>query len=418
LALLAVALASCTQGSNPAFSQASPSPLPQASPAQLDLRALADLRAQASAAVLQHLNGGNLDLSWGTGPPSQLAGPYNDATPETDAMALQALRTIPATGAQIQVAASATADAYKQLDGPRGGAYLLLLDAAHPPPPGPPAPVDPTPIPCPTPTAGRANPDCLRRQVSDGLLAAWYAGDTKMFFKVGETSTVYRPVDAIAVGCALIVAGIQEKSEPKIQAGAAIVQKEMLVNIDSHFGMVQGLVTATAQGGHDVTDHNARLADQAGAAEMLLEAFDYTREQQYQGFAQKLLEPLLNEQVPLRLPSGGYVSGFDLQSTGPGDHLSADVEATLLVLQAARHYDRDDGGHFARLEETAANALTGVLDADRAKGGGAPAAGLPALVPETGVAVRSGLTTALAVVVLADVARDFSTSPPPTGGGL
>jgi hypothetical protein len=388
----------------------------------LDVRALAGLRDQAAAAMLQHLNGGNLDVTWGTGVPSELAGPYNEATLETDAMALQALRTIPSSAAQVQAAASATADAVKQLDGPRGGAYLLLVDAAHPPPPGPPAPVDPTPTPCATPTTGHANPDCLRRQVSDGLLAAWYASDAKMFFKVGETSTVYRPVDAIAVGCALIVAGIQEKGspgagEPKIEAGAAIVQKEMLVNVDSHFGMLPALVTASAQGGHDVTDHNTRLADQAGAAEMLLEAFDYTREQRYQGFAQKLLEPLLNEQVPLRLQTGGYVSGFDLQSSGPGAHPAADVEATLLVLQAARHYDRDDGGHFARLEETAANALTAVVDLNRAKGGGEPAGGLPARVPETGIAVRSGLTTALTVVVLADVARDFSASPKPTSGG-
>jgi hypothetical protein len=242
--------------------------------------------------------------------------------------------------------------------------------------------------------------------VTDGLYAAWYAPDTKMFFKAGETSTIYRPVDALAVGAALVVGGFRTHEEQKIQAGANIIQREMRTDIDGHFGMLAGLVTATAAGGHDITDYNTRLADQAGAAEILLEAFDASREQQYMADAQKLLQPLLDERVQLRVGSGGYLPGFDLQSSGPPDHGPSDVVATLLVLQAARHYDRDDGDHFARLEETAAAALMTLVGSDR-KLGGDPGAGLPAGVPESGFGARSGLVTALAVVVLGDVARDL-----------
>lgn len=415
LLLLGAIMASCTQNTGGGFTE-TPSPLPTdpAPRAQLDLKTLAMVRAQAAAALAVHLHAGVLDPSWGTGAAAPVAGPYSDAAPEAAAMALQAIWSLAitpslgseaATGQKVAVTNS-TAQAFKQLDGPRGGAYLLLVDAAHPAPLSGPYAVDATPTSCAGPVSGEARPGCLSRQVSDGLMAAWYASDSKMFFKVGETSTVYRPIDALAVGCALVVAGFQLHDEQKIQAGTNIVQKEMKTDVDNHYGLLAGLVTATASGGHDVTDYNARLADHAGAVELLLEAFDYSRENQYMVYAQKLLQPLLDERVQLRAASGGYIPGFDLQSSGPPDHGPSDGLATLLVLQAARHYDRDDGGHFAHLEESAAGALTSVLDADR-KQGGDPSTGLSATVPESGSAARSGLVTALAVVVLGDVLRDL-----------
>jgi hypothetical protein len=420
LLLLAALTASCTQNTGGSFTEA-PTPLPTgpAARAQLDLKTLGTVRAQAAVALVSHLHAGVLDPSWGAGAPPQVAGPYSDAAPEAEAMALQALRSLAvspslgseaATGQKAAVTNSAT-QAFKQLDGPRGGAYLLLVDAAHPAAPSGPYAVDPAPTSCATPVSGAAQPECLSRQVSDGLMAAWYAPDSKMFFQVGETSTVYRPVDAIAVGCALLVAGFQLHDEQKIQAGTNIVQKEMKTDVDNNYGFLAGLVTATATGGHQVTDYNTRLADHAGAVELLLEAFDYSRENQYMVDAQKLLQPLLDERIQLHEASGGYIPGFDLQSSGPPDHGPSDTVATLLVLQAARHYDRDDGGHFAHLEETAAGALTTLLDADR-KQGGDPATGLPATVPESGSISRSGLVTALAVVVLGDVLRDFGGAGP------
>ncbi len=421
LAALVFIVASCTQNTGGGFTgDPTPSLAPPAAPARLDLAALTALRARAAAAMMIHLPAGSLDVAWGSGTPAALAGPYPDVPPEADALAAQALRSLaqtPAAGvrvsaAQVAATAAATADAFKQAQGPRGGGFLLLVDAAHPVPTRSPLPADPTPVSCTTPGPGQAHPECLRRQVSDGLLAAWYAVDTKRFFQVGETSMVYRPVDAIALGCALVVAGFQLHDDKKIEAGTNIVQKELPADIDDHYGMLAGLVTATAQGGHDVTDHNTRLADQAGAAEALLEAFDASREQRYMAFAQRLLQPILEEKVALRAPSGGYITGFDLQSSGPPDHGPADVEATLLVLQAARHFDRDDGGRFSPLEETAAGALPAAVEADR-KQGGDPAAGVPAVVPETGAALRSGITTALAVVVLGDVLTDLSPSPAP-----
>jgi hypothetical protein len=411
VALLLLLLTSCTQNPGGAFSQSSsPTPSGTAPQPQLDTAALTALRDRAAAALLAHLPGGSLDLSWGAGSAVPADGPYADAAPEADAAGLQALKSLtrsPAPGVGdvtplLAGAASATTAAFKQLEGPRGGAYLLLADAAHPPDSAAPSALDPSPAACPTPTAGRVNPDCLRRQVSDGLLAAWYATDTRNFFQVGETSTVYRPVDALAVGSALVVAGFQLHQESKIQAGAMILQNEMKSDVDSHFGLLYGLITATAQGGRSVTDYRAHLADQAGAAEALLEAFDSSREQQYMADARQLLQPLMDEAVTLRAASGGYVEGFDLQSAGPPDHTPADVLATVLVLQAAHHYDHDDGGHFTHLEETAAATLTAALDTDR-KQGGAAAEGLPARVPGQGPASRSGLTTALAVTVLGDV---------------
>ena len=423
LLLLAAVMASCTQNTGGGFTE-SPSPIP-AGPgprARLDLNGLSGVRAAAATGLGQHLHSGALDLTWGGGAAAAVVGPYTDAVPEADAMALQAIRSlalIPAAGGDAAVVQKAAVtgvatQAFKQLDGPRGGAYLLLVDSAHPAAPGRPSGVDPTPSSCSEASPVDVKPGCLSRQVSDGLMAAWYAPDTTMFFKVGETSTVYRPVDALTVGSALVVGGFKLHNEQKIQAGTNIIRDEMRSDIDGHFGMLAGLVTATAIGGHDVTDYNTRLADQAGSAEALLEAFDASREQQYLADAQKLLQPLLDERVTLRAPAGGYISGFDLQSSGPPDHGRADLVATLLVLQAARHYDRDDGGHFAHLEETAAGALQTVVGSDR-KQGGDPATGLPAILPESGSATRSGLATALAVVVLGDVLRDLGGVAPTPG---
>lgn len=360
--------------------------------------------------MLAHIPAGILDRAWGGGATAALSGPYSDAAPEADAAGLQALKSLaeaPAAGISVApgaqpAAAAATSDAFQQLDGPRGGAYLLLADAAHPSSPSGPYPLDPTPTACSTPPAG---PECLRRQVSDGLLAAWYASDTKMFFKVGETSTAYRPVDAIAVGCALVVAGFQLHDENKIAAGAMIVSQELRTDIDPHFGLLYGLSTATSHGGHTATDYHTHLADQAGAAEALLEAFDASREQQYMADAKKLLQPLMDESVALRSTGGGYIDGFDLQATGPAENTPVDVLATVLTLQAAHHYDRDDGGHFAQLEEAAAATLLMALDADR-RAGGDPAAGLPARLTGATTTARSGLTTAIAVTVLGDLLRD------------
>jgi hypothetical protein len=422
--LLAALMASCTQNTGGSFTEV-PSPLPTgpAARAQLDLKTLATVRAEAVMALASHLHAGVLDPSWGGGAPASVAGPYSDAGPEAGAMVLQALRSLAvtpspgseaATGQKLAVT-NITTQAFKQLDGPRGGAYLLLVDAAHPASPSGPYAVDPTPASCATPGLGAAQPECLSRQLSDGLMAAWYAPDSKMFFKVGETSTVYRPVDAIAVGCALVVAGFKLHDERKIQSGTDIVQKEMMSDVDNSYGFLPGLVTATASGGHQVTDYDTRLADHAGAIELLLEAFDYSRENQYLVYAQKMLQPLLDERVQLRGASGGYIPGFDLQSSGPPDHGPSDVLATLLVLQAARHYDRDDGGHFAHLEETAAGALTALLDVDR-KQGGDPATGLPATIPASGSTARSGLVTALAVVVLGDALRDLGGATPSPSG--
>jgi len=257
---------------------------------------------------------------------------------------------------------------------------------------------------CPTPVAGAANPDCLRKQVSDGLLAAWYSRDSRMFFHVGETSTVYRPVDAIAVGAALVVAGFQLRDETKIAAGTQVLDHELRNDLDEHYGLLYGLVTVTAQGGRTVTDYNARLADQAGAAETILEAFDYSREAQQQGFAQRLLQPLLDEKFAARAASGAYIAGFDVQSSGPAGEIPGDVLATVLTLQAASHYDRDDGGRFAHLEETAAEALLALVDVDR-KLGAEASTGLPARMTSGGVTQRSGVTTAVAVTVLSDLLR-------------
>jgi hypothetical protein len=397
LALLLM-LPACT-GQPAAFSpDSSPVPGTPAPPARLDLNRLGALRDSLAAALRAHSTQGNVDLAWGPGVAAHPAGPYADAAPEADAAGLQA------GGAGEAPAAATVTDAFKQLDGPRGGAYLLLVDAAHPPGAGPlPGAVSPGDQPsCATPAPGAANPTCLRKQVSDGLLAAWFARDTRMFFKVGETTTVYRPVEALATGAALAVAGFQLRDESKIQAGEDILDHELKTAVDDHYGMLFGLVSVTAAGGHSVTDYNTHLADQAGAAEVLMEAFDWSREQRFQAAAQKLLQPLLDERFSARALSGGYIAGFDLQSSGPTDNPPADVLATVLTLQAAHHYDRDDGGHFNRLEEAAAAGLLAVVDADR-KAGGDPGAGLPAALPSSGPAQRSGLTTALAVTTLRDL---------------
>jgi uncharacterized protein YyaL (SSP411 family) len=228
-----------------------------------------------------------------------------------------------------------------------------------------------------------------------------------MFLHLGDTTTVYRPVEAISVGAALVVAGYAEHDETKIQAGANIIAVEMRNDFDPHFGLAYGLVSATNKGGHDAADSTTHLADQAGIAEALLQAFDASREQQYFADARTVLQPLLDEAVGIRGESG-YVTAFDLNTAGPADGAPIDVEAAVLTLRAARHYDRDDGGRFAHLEENATLALL----AGAAKSN--PSAGLPGTLPAQGSALRSGVVSALAVVTLGEVVADLAPSPSPS----
>ena len=230
-----------------------------------------------------------------------------------------------------------------------------------------------------------------------------------MFLHVGDTTTVYRPVEAISLGAALVVDGYAEHDEVKIQAGSNIVSHEMKNDFDQHFGLAYGLVSVTAQGGHDVVDSNARLADQAGIAEALLEAFDASREQQCLSDARVALQPLMDEVAAIRGDSG-YVSGFDLRGAGPSGG-PVDLEAALLTLEAARHYDRDDGGRFARLEENAARALFGgIANLDAARG-------LPGVIQPQGESQRSGVVTGLALVVIGRVVADLTRPPGASPGG-
>ena len=82
----------------------------------------------------------------------------------------------------------------------------------------------------------------------------------------------------------------------------------------------------------------------------------------------------------------------------------------MLTLRAARHYDRDDGGRFAHLEENATLALL----AGAAKTN--PAGGLPGTLPATGSAARSGIVTTLAVVTIDEVLTGLTPSPTPSAG--
>jgi hypothetical protein len=237
-----------------------------------------------------------------------------------------------------------------------------------------------------------------------------------MFLHLGDTTTVYRPVEAISVGSALVVAGYAEHDETKIQAGSNILAVEMRNDFDPHFGLVYGLVSVTSKGGHEVADSTTHLADQAGIAEALLRAFDASREQQYFADARTVLQPLLDEAVGIR-GDAGYVTSFDLHTAGPADGTPIDLEAALLALRAARHYDRDDGGRFTHLEENAALALlAGAAQTN-------PSGGLPGSLParngttqpsNAGTAPRSGVVSALAVVTLDEVLADLGPSPSPS----
>ena len=305
---------------------------------------------------------------------------------------------------QTQALAASTTAAFRQLDGSQGAAYLLLARVSPTPKAGPSA--TDTPQSCPTTATGVADrPECLRKHVADGLLAAWYAPDSKMFLHVGDTTTVYRPVEAIAVGAALVVAGYAEHDEGKIQAGSNIISVEMKHDFDPHYGLAYGLVNATAQGAHDVVDSNTRLADQAGIAEALLAAFDASREQPYFASARTVLEPVMDEAVAFRGESG-YFSGFDLRGASPAPGGAVDVEAGLLILQAARHYDRDDGGRFSHLEENAAQAVVGSVAKLT------PEAGLPGSI-QPGSSHASGVVSALAVVAIDEVLSDLAPTPSP-----
>ena len=398
-ALAVLLLASCTQGTNGAFSEPSSSPSP-VSPAKLDLAALGKLRDQLAGALVAHTTAGHLDPAWGSGADFTLAGPYRNVAASTDALDLLAARVLLASGgagAGLQAAsgqlAASTASEYHDLNGPNGGAYLALarLSAGS------------GSTPCPTPGPG-PDPTCQRSGFSDALKTGWYAADSKSFFHVGDPTTVYRPVEAIGVGAALVVAGYDEHNDDKINAGSDIIGKEMASDFDQHFGLAYGLMTADPKGGRQATDTNARAADQAGIAEMLLQAFDASREQQYLADARSVLQPLLDNGAGLRTPSG-YVSGLDLKGSGAAPGTAVDLEATALVLQAARHYDRDDGGRFARLEEAAAQSLLAAAAATDAS------QGLPGGLTGQAPSSRSGLATAVAVVALSDVIANPPGSP-------
>ena len=346
--LCAGILTACTGGNPGGAFNDQPSPVAPIAPAQVDRAALTALRAQLAAAVSNHVAGGHLARDWGQGVAFSLGGPYRDVDAYADLSGLLAVRAsdpspAPLAGDRDRALLASVSSEVHDLSGPHGAAYLLLSQLAD----------ETGSRAC--PAEGAADPRCLKAAFTDALRTGWYAGDSKSFFHVGDTVTVYRPVEAIAVGCALVVAGYDEANDDKIQAGSEIIGKEMASDFDPHFGLVYGLMSARPQGTRQATDTSTRLADQAGIAEMLLRAFDVSREQQYQAFAARVLQPLLDDRAGLRT-AGGYVSGFDVKSSVL-EGTAVDLEAGLLTLEAAHHYNRSDGNRFARLEEAAAQAV-------------------------------------------------------------
>ena len=112
------------------------------------------------------------------------------------------------------------------------------------------------------------------------------------------------------------------------------------------------------------------------------------------------------------------VRGFDLRGSGPAADAAVDVEAGLLVLQAARHYDRLGGHRFARLEEKGAQSVLAAAGAASGGSDGLPGALLQRRSGQAFVAgtpsAHSGLVTALGVVVLSQVLADMEASPRPS----
>jgi hypothetical protein len=339
------------------------------------------------AAMAAHLHDGHLDVTWGAGAAGSPAGPYANTQGVADMLA--------AIGAPAGVLPQSTVDELKGPSGPQGATYVLISKAVRN--------LVPSLDKCPQSQDVAAPVECRAKQISDVLFSDWFAHDTKTYFHVGDTTTVYRPVDAFSAGCALVVAGFAEHEVPpqpganqpagRVEAGDAIVKQQMHSALDQHYGFAATLLTATNTGGVQTTDFHATVADQAGIAEMLLQAFDASREQVYLADAATMLKPLLEERVAMR-GSNGYLSGFDLQGSGQPDS-TVDIEAGLLVLQAAHHYDRDDGNRFARLEEKAARAVLASVH------GFDPAQGLPF----TAGSASSGIVTALGVTVLGEVLR-------------
>jgi hypothetical protein len=339
-----------------------------------------------------HSGGGHPARAWGGGAAAGLAGPYRDLDAYADLAGLLATRgldnpALPLGNDRDRALLAAVASEVRDLSGPHGGAHLLLARLAD----------ERGSTACPE---GRdnatADPRCLRAPFSDALKAGWYDAASHAFFHVGDTTTVYRPVEAIAVGCALVVSGLDGvQDEDKISAGMDIIKKEMESDFDQHYGLVYGLMTANPGGGRQPLDTNTRVADQAGIAEMLLQAFDASRERQLQEYARVAMAPLLDDTAGLAT-ARGYISGFDLKSSPPANP-DVDVEAGVLVLQAAHHYDVDDGNLLARVEETAAR---GLLAAATVAGA---ADGLPGALTAAGPTMRSGLVTALGVLALTDV---------------
>jgi hypothetical protein len=392
-------LAACqVQPAPGAFQQASPSPQASNAPAQLDLPALRALQTSLVASLRAHTRGGHLDLQWGSGPSYQLAGPYPNSQIYADTLDLLAVQRAAASGLapaeldpltrQRDAMVSGVTAGLGQIDGPQGAVLVLASRLSG------------------------AGFDQARAQASDALLKGWYAADTRTFFQVGQTSTLYRPVDAFGVGAALVIAGFAAHEEPpasgqrgtgKIEAGDDIFNKEMGADLADQLNMSYGLMTAGATGGRTPTDFTSRPADQAGIAQHLLDALDTSREHNYLADAKTVLTPFLDGKVPA--PAYGYLSSFDTRG-GAAPTRDVDLEADLLVLEAAHHYDRDDGGHFARLEEQAAGRIL-----EAAHRAGAYVDGMAPVLGDAGPSRRSGVVTAIAVVVLSEVLADGQGTP-------
>ncbi|MHB8510453.1 MAG: hypothetical protein ACYDGR_17730 [Candidatus Dormibacteria bacterium] len=354
---------------------ASPASPPQA-PASLDSAALMRVRQQLSVALAGHLADGHLPATWGVGATAIPSGPYRAEPGTLDALGLLSAVARSDAGASAALRQSVVQELH-ELDGPEGAALLLTMRALRIRS----AESDPC--------AGQGSDpiSCQAKVAADGLMKAWYAQDTRSFFELGESSTLYRPVEAFGVGAALVVEGYREHAYDKIGAGTDIIQKEMTSDFDGHFHLAYGLMTATASGGRQPADYGARPADQAGIAELLLLAFDASRDTIFKSDADQVLQPLLDYDSQLR-PTG-YVASVDLRGDG-APRGPQDVEAGYLVLGAAHHYDVDDGNHLARLEEAGAAAVLATAGSD-------VTGGLPVLV---GGQPRSGLVTAVAYLVL------------------
>lgn len=416
--LLATPLAGCSQPARNVFIAPPDSPLASPRPKpNLPVADLQALRLKVWAGLAPRLGGGHLQQSWGAGQPYGLTGPYPDAQPSLDALGLLALRSAtrmapvpppPAAGAEAALTA-AVLDGFHQLDGPQGAAYMLLSRAqGFSSLPDSPCPDSASPAVGATPDSRGAQTvafDCARKQVADGLAKAWYGSDSRSFFHVGDASTVYRPIEAFGVGVAITASGYAERDFARIDAGLAIVAREMAGDFDPATGLAYGLMTASPTGSRSATDLHAHLADQAGIAELLMEGFDVSREQSFKDQAARVLQAIVDART--RVTHDGYLGSLDLG--GGSDPVVDDFEATALVLEAAHHYDFDDGGRFGDLEMAAAADLVAMSCAVGVCPNQVNAndpGGLPGAEAAGVGTVRSGLVSALAVVAIGEVLTD------------